>query len=347
MTTETTQDLGVSPEFDENALASALEGLPPDGGEVAQDDPPQAEVDPSTQSETPQEDGDGEQAGESSIQYLDDLIRELEADPDSILGLKVKLKIDGEEKDATLADLIKVNQLEGHVNRKSIELSEKQKAWEAEQTQARQVWQERVAIATQSIDAQETGVRQQHAQLSQQYQSVPWAQLAQQDPTQYAALHAQYQQAFQQLEGTFQGLQQHKQQMAQSYQQTLEQLKEQARPKTMEAIKAQLPELADPVSYQSALSEGRAYLKSIGADDKNIDAIELDPVVFRVVRDAAKYHQIAQKQPAVAQRVREAPKLQHASPKAPLGASAQRLKNLRASAAQGNEDAMAALLEQA
>lgn len=41
------------------------------------------------------------------------------------MGLKVKLKVDGEEKDATLADLIKINQLEGHVNRKSIELSEK------------------------------------------------------------------------------------------------------------------------------------------------------------------------------------------------------------------------------
>jgi len=347
MTTETTQDLGVSPDFDENALASALEGLPPDGGEAAQDDPPQAEADASTESETPQENGDGDQAGESSIQYLDDLIRELEADPDSILGLKVKLKIDGEEKDATLADLIKVNQLEGHVNRKSIELSEKQKAWEVEQQQARQVWQERVAIATQSLDAQETGVRQQHAQLQQQYQQVPWAQLAQQDPAQHASLFAQYQQAFQQLEGAFQGLQQHKQQVAQSYQQTLAQLKEQARPKTMDAIKAQLPELADPVNYQSALNEGRAYLKSIGADDKNIDAIELDPVVFRVVRDAAKYHQIAQKQPNVSQRVREAPKLQHASPKAPLGAPAQRIQNLKARAAKGDEDAMAALFEQA
>lgn len=346
MTTETTQDLGVSPDFDENALASALEGVPPEGGEVAQGDPQGAEPSDSSDSATAGEAGDGEQSGESSIQYLDELIQQMEADPESFMGLKVKLKIDGEEKEATLADLIKVNQLEGHVNRKSIELSEKQKAWETEQQQARQVWQERVALASQSLDAQETSVRQQHAQLQQQYQQVPWAQLSQQDPTQYASLHAQYQQAFQQLEGTFQGLQQHKQQVAQSYQQTLAQLKEQARPKTMEAIRGQLPELADPVNYQTALNEGRAYLKSIGADEKNIDAIELDPVVFRVVRDAAKYHQIAQKQPGVSQRVREAPKLQHASPKGNLGAPAQRLQNLKARAAKGDEDALAALFEQ-
>jgi len=345
MTTETTQDLGVSSDFDENTLASALEGVLPEGGEAAQADPQQADAGTTTQTETP-EAGDGDQGGESSIQYLDDLIQQMEADPEAFMGLKVKLKIDGEEKEATLADLIKVNQLEGHVNRKSIELSEKQKAWEAEQTQARQVWQERVALASQSLDAQEIGVRQQHAQLQQQYQSINWAGLAQQDPTQYASLHAQYQQAFQQLEGTFQGLQQHKQQLTQSYQQTLQQVKEQARPKTVEAIKAQLPELADPVNYQNALNEGRAYLKSIGADEKNIDAIELDPVVFRVVRDAAKYHQIAQKQPNVSQRVREAPRLQRPSPKDSLGAPAQRLQNLRARVAKGDEDAMAALLEQ-
>ena len=179
---------------------------------------------------------------------------------------------------------------------------------------------------------------QQEQALNQQYQSVDWATLAQEDPAQYSALHIQFQQAAQQIQAQ-------KSQLNHTYQQTSQQLRESIKPKAMEAIRTQIPEMADPINYSNALNEGKSYLKAIGADEKNFDALEMDPVVFRVVRDAAKYHAMAAKQPEVSKKVRSAPKMQRPSPKEQLGASAKRIHNLKAQASQGNQDAMASLLE--
>jgi len=327
MMDETTLE-GVSHSDDENALASALEGIPEATEAPAQEAAePQAEQ----ESETPDA-GDGEgDPEESGIETLEQFAKEAGVDLNDLLTLKVKLKVDGEEKDATLQDLIKINQLEGHVNRKSIELSEKQKAWETQETQFRQDWNQRLQMAGTAMDSQEQ-------QLAQEYQSVDWNTLYQQDPAQYSALQLRFQQA----NGM---LQQQKQQLAQHYTQTTQQMRETIKPKALEMIHSQHPDLSDPVSYGNALGDIKGYLKSIGANESNFDAVELDPVVFRVARDAARYQQIVAKKPDVANKVKTAPKMQRPSPKESLGASAARLKSLREQAGKGNQDAMAQLLE--
>jgi len=207
MMDETTLE-GVSHSDDENALASALEGIPEATEAPAQEAAePQAEQ----ESETPDA-GDGEgDPEESGIETLEQFAKEAGVDLNDLLTLKVKLKVDGEEKDATLQDLIKINQLEGHVNRKSIELSEKQKAWETQETQFRQDWNQRLQMAGTAMDSQEQ-------QLAQEYQSVDWNTLYQQDPAQYSALQLR----FQQTNGM---LQQQKQQLAQHYTQTTQQMR--------------------------------------------------------------------------------------------------------------------------
>lgn len=216
-------------------------------------------------------------------------------DQDKLLNLKAKLKIDGEERETTLADLLKVNQLEGHVNKKSIELSEQRKAFEAERQKQVQEWSEKIGFTAHVLDQNE-------AQLQQQFQQVNWDELYQQDPAQYAALQARFGQAYQMIQGQKQGLQQH-------YQQTQQQLRESLRPKAREAITAAFPELADEAAYTNAVNDVKSYLKSIGGNEKGMEALELDPVVFRVARDAAAYHKATQSRAQVEKRVREAPKV--------------------------------------
>lgn len=245
---------------------------------------------------------------------------------EDVLGLKVKLKVDGEEHDATLADLIKINQLEGHVNRKSIELSDHQKAFEAEVQKTRGEWQQRVSMAGQFLDSQE-------AQIQAQAQQINWQQLAQQDPAQYSALYLQFQAAAQQVQAQ-------KAQLAQHYQQTTQQMRDSLRPKALESIRAQHPELADPASYGNALGDIRGYLKGIGANESNFDAVELDPVVFNVAYDAARYRAIAAKRPEVTAKVESAPKFEKPSNR-PSGN--QHAKAIRDRAMRGDEDALAAL----
>lgn len=307
-----------TPETDESIASAAFgEGGDAQPAEVVQDesgDSPAATAEES----------------EGGIDYFDQLAPELGVDPEQLLGLKVKIKVDGEERDATLKDLIKVNQLEGHVNKKSIELSEARKAFDAESAKARQDWQQRVSFAGQVLDSQE-------AQLNQQYQSVNWNALMQQDPSQYMILRQQFQDAASQI-----GLQ--KQALAQHWQQTQAQMREQAKPRALEAIRTQFPELADPVSYGNALGEIKSYLKGIGANEANFDAVELDPVVFRVARDAAKYQALAAKQPQVAQKLRTAPKFEKPSAKDSVPAKTAAINSLRKRADAGDESALAELL---
>jgi len=228
--------------------------------------------------------------------------------------LKFKLKIDGKEEVTTLRDLIKVNQLEGHVNRKSIELSEKQKAWEAQETKLREDWQQRIGMASTALDAQER-------QLQQQYQQVDWNQLFQQDPGSYAA----YQQRFQQAYGE---LQNQKQALASHVEQTRTQFRDSARTKAAEAIRQQHPDLADSASYGNALAEMKSYLKSLGADERNHEALELDPVVFRVVRDAYRFQALAAKQADVANKVKTAPRLERPDARTSVGKQQARMNEL-------------------
>lgn len=178
----------------------------------------------------------------------------------------------------------------------------------------------------------------QEAALQQQYSQVDWNNLYQEDPAQYAALNQRYQQAWQQVQAQKQALQQ---QVAY----TSQQMRETTRPQALQAIRQQNPDLADDASYSNALGEIKGYLKSIGANEQNFDAVELDPVVFRVARDAARYQALVAKKADVAQKVKAAPKLQRPTPKDQLGAGAKRVAELKARAAKGDSDAQAYLLE--
>lgn len=322
---EDTTPAGVSGADDSlaSALGGALANNAPSPREQAPQEPAEADAGAVQQQADA---GEGDPAA-APISTLEQLAEQLGASVDDILDLHTKAKIDGEEKDATLRDILKSYQLEGHVNRKSIELSEKQKAFETEQSQVRNEWGQRVQFTAQVLDSQE-------AQLAQQFHSVNWQALQTQDPAQYSALYLQFQQAGQQLQAQ-------KAQLAQHYQQTQAQIRQQQRPKAMEAIRSQHPDLADPVSYGNALSDMKAYLKGIGAPESNFDALELDPVVFTVARDAARYRAIVAKRPDVTQKVAAAPKFEKSSMRE---SGNPRGKALKDRAMRGDEDAMAAIL---
>ncbi|HEX7370477.1 MAG TPA: hypothetical protein VF284_09405 [Rhodanobacteraceae bacterium] len=307
----------------DDSLANAL-GANASQGEVRT--LPDGDTPPAADAATPESSDGAESGDEASIETYDQLAEALGVSPEDLGTIKVKLKVDGEDHDATLAELIKINQLEGHVNRKSVELSEKQKAWESEVGKVRSEWQQRVSFAAQIADAQE-------AQLNQQYQSVNWQALAQQDPQQYTTLRMQFQDAANQI--AYQ-----KQALAQHYQQTQQQMRAQLQPRALEQIHAQNPDLSDAVTYGNAVAEIKSYLKGVGANESNFDAVEMDPVVFRITRDAARYAALANKRPAIAKKVEAAPKFEKASPRVSGNTHAKTYER----AMKGDEDAMASLL---
>ncbi len=124
-------------------------------------------------------------------------IDESALDVDEDGSIKVKTKIDGAEGAAKFADLLKSYQLEGHVNKKSMEVAEREKAL---QTRAQEVEQ-----ATQArLQEVEGLIELASRELLGQYQSVDWNALRQQDPGQYAALRADFEGRRNQLLGAVQ-----------------------------------------------------------------------------------------------------------------------------------------------
>ena len=90
----------------------------------------------------------------------------------------------------------------------------------------------------------------------------------------------------------------------------------------------------------------KAYLKTMGADERSYEALELDPLVFNTVRDAARYRAMASKHAAVAQKVKTAPKFEKPGAKDSIGAKQARSNDLRKRADAGDEKAIAELFFQ-
>ena len=319
-----TPTTGGAPVLSEDQIAEQAFGdAAAPAAQVADDAPPEKESERAA---------DNQDDDSDAIEYFEDFIKQAGVDPDAVLELKYKLKIDGEEKDVSLRDLVKVNQLEGHVNKRSIEVAEQRKAFEQERAQWQQAYQERVGIADAMLNSTQS-------QLQQQMQALEQSGLAQQDPSQYLVIKDQIVTAYQQAAAQRQALVQQFQSTQQQLNQTLEQ-------QASQVIRTNHPELADPASYSNALAEMQAYLKDSGVTEQNMRAIQLDPVVFSIVRDAQRYRALQKSKPQVTQKLRSAPTVGKPGSKSPLsGASATAQANLDR-AKRGDENALAALIDQ-
>jgi hypothetical protein len=205
------------------------------------------------------------------------------------------VKIDGEEKLIPLADVIKSYQLEGHVNNKSIQLSEAQKQFEAERQAAISLYQQQLqnARALSQIAAHD---------LLQEYQQINWQKLQAEDPLRFimerqkfqdrqTAINAQMQQITEAQEAERQQLQQ--QQAANL-------------PKEREKMLAARPEWRDPAKFEADRKVMTAYAKQIGFSDAEI-AIVSDHRYMQVLADAAQFRALQAANPETLKRVRAAP----------------------------------------
>ena len=319
MTDTTTADQGGAGALSEEQLATQAFGAESQPV-VEGDDVPAADPAPA---ETEQAD----ESAPSGIDTFEQLVEALGAKPEDVLGLKYKLKIDGEEKEVTLADLVKVNQLEGHVTKKSMEVAEQRKAFETERQQWQNAYRERIAVADQVANRQ-------LQQLQLTAQQLEASGLAQSDPSQYLMIKDQ-------INTQWQATQAERQAIAQNYQQTQAQLTQVAQQQAVQAIRTQHPDLSDEASYGNALAGMRAYLKEMGVQDQGMQAIQVDPVVFSVVRDAMRYRDLQKARPQVQNKVRTAPTVGRPGSKGALTGLSARAQNVIERARHGDESSLA------
>ena len=252
---------------------------------------------PSPEPEAPTAEAEAtEAAPEPEYANLEDYLTKSKLDRDSFMDLPARVKVDGQESDVPLKDILKAYQLEQHVQQKSISLAEKQKAWEAEQTQAK-------AQLKQYLDDAQTLGNLAHQQLLSEFQGIDWNNLRATNPTEWAVRNTEFQQRAN-------AIQNHLAQIKQK-QDVLAQEQEQARIKALATERDKMyearPDWRDDKIFQAARSEMSSYARSKGFTDAELGSI-YDHRYMQVLHDAARYAALQAKAPEVAKRVRTAPK---------------------------------------
>lgn len=273
------------PREDAQAAQTADDAPPADEPRVG-DDPPADDA--AKSAETAEEEA-------PQAQSLDELLASLKIDPQSARALNVPVKIDGVEKLVPLQDVLKSYQLEGHVNNKSIELSNQKVQFEQERDGWRQATQQAL---------------QQHQQMGQlalqmlnhDFSQVDWNTLRSQNPGEFAALQAEYANRQQQIAGFLQNVQAQQAQESQHQQQLLQQAIAQERERLVQAV----PEWQDQKAFTEAQGKMVNYARSLGFKDAELNQI-YDHRYMRILHDAARYQELQAAKPQALKQVRQAP----------------------------------------
>jgi len=230
-----------------------------------------------------------------------------------------KTKVDGQEGKAKLADLIKSYQLEGHLNKQNMEVAEAKKALQEQKAQLEQAQQEKIEQLDNLVNLAWT-------ELNREFNEVDWRSLREDDPAEFAAKRAEFQERERNLQGMYREVEQDKQKQ----QQTAQERYQEHVAKEAEQLYSAIPEWKDQAVASKEMDTIRSYAKSIGFTDENLDQVA-DHRVVLALRDAARYRNLQTTKPAIDKKVKKAPKI--AKPgQAPSKSDqeSQKLKDLRA-----------------
>jgi len=310
---------------DENATQSlsldeatgAITGLL-EGNQEAPKEEPKAEAQPETpeteqpteeppQDETPQEsEGDTEETEKEAAEQTDaqkqlstlhDLADALGVEVTQLNDIRIPTKIDGQEGEASLAQLVKGYQLEGHLNRKSMELSDAQKRVESERAQVQQQVSQRIQQLDDVILGLSAVLQEGDsdlAQIKEEQGTEAWLEAKERQRDREGKIQRAFEER-QRYVNDQQGLQQQK------YQQYLQSQRE----KLPELI----PEWKDAEKVKTETTKITNYLADFGYSHDEIGKLN-DARHVAIARKAMLYDEIQKAKPGIAKRVSQLPKVQ-------------------------------------
>lgn len=237
----------------------------------------------------------------------------------------IKVKIDGEERLATPAELKKSYQLEGHLNKNNMEVAEQRKALQAKEQELTQSFQQKLTEAQNLAQLA-------YNQLAQDYQSVDWEKLRAEDPVEYTVQRQSFQERNAAIQHGLQQIQQQTQRAAQQY-----------REAEMQKLLERIPEWRDQSVFRKEADELVQTLAEYGVSRDEAHKIS-DHRFFLMARDAKRYRDLQSKKPEVTKKVKAAPKV--VKPGQPVSQSTdkKKLAELKKRAKSGERGAVAGLL---
>ena len=284
-----TQEVGGEPETKEATHPEATEtSATPKEAEA----PVEAKT---TEAETPTESA-------PTFETLDELAEATGLPMETLLNLKTRAKIDGEESTVPLAQLLKSYQLEGHLNRKNMELAETRKAFEAEQENVRKEFQGRLQQA-------DTLIKTLEEQFMKDMNAVDWQTLRATDPAEYSARRQDYIERNIQIQNLKNNAQFEAQRLNQELTQKQQTAYQDFVKKETEVLMTKLPDWSDPTKASTEKAKLRNYLKTEGFQDAEIGGIA-DHRAILLARKAMLYDEMSQKAAVATKKVTPLPKFQ-------------------------------------
>lgn len=321
----------VEPEAQTSEQVEETEGAQ----ETASDDSEQ-ESEQQAESESTEEDED--------IQTFDELADHLGVDIDYLKKLKVRTKADGVEKEATIERLLTEFQIDQNATRKSQELAESRKAFEAESQAQKEQLQGQLNQAAQLTQFLES-------ELTKDVEAIDWNTLRQEDPAEFAAKKQEVAERVSQLQQIKQGT------SNLSRQSLIE-----AGRKEMEANIKRLPEVisewSDTEVQKKEMPELREYLLSnYSFNPEQIDGKVVDGQIesyglinadtIAIARKAMLYDRLMKESKPKKEKLKKLPKLGAGKPRAKdeINTEARKAKRARLKKTGRVEDAESVLKE--
>lgn len=240
---------------------------------------------------------EGDTSEESEIASVYDLAEGLGWEPDKLYGLKVKTKIDGEEGEATLKDLLASYQIQGHLTRKSMALSEERKAWEEARTQEQQLFGEKA----QKLEAAHLMAS---TMLNNEFAGIDWDRLQRDDPIEFNSKYIQWQQHHARLQHLAESIAQNRQSQQEAQKVNFEKLKSEEK----ERILTSFPTWADEAEKAKEWGEILEHAKDYGFTAEQVNEV-FDHRVIRLLRDAKEYAKLKKSDPQTKKKLKLAPRM--------------------------------------
>lgn len=245
-------------------------------------------------SEDTQDDHSDSEEGEEEVEQESEVEADVEDDTlAGVLGLSddqveynddgeiiFNAKIDGEVQAVKIQDLLKSYQLEGHVNKKSMELSEQQKQFEQVASAKLGEYVEKLDVAAGLLEVLDQ-------QFSEGMESEAMQQLKSQDPAQYLLAQSEMTQRAERLKAAAQKV---RSDQAEAMQHAQQEQMQQILTKERSAMLAKNPEWSDASKMKADRDEMASFLKQYGYEENVMDSI-LDHRLIEVIKDARKFRQ--------------------------------------------------------
>lgn len=202
-----------------------------------------------------------------------------------------KVKASGEEIEVTEEELVKGYQRDSDYRKKTTEIAEVKRAVEAERQHNEQILNSLVPLL--------------QAQIQDKFAGVDWPQLAQEDPTQYVALRAEFEAHVNRVN------------MAYAEQQRIaEASRQKSQEEHQERLKAEyqkmverIPDIAHPEKGKVIRQDIKGYLSKVGYSDEEIGGLA-DSRAAEIAYKAMLYDKAQKAKVAGAEKVKKLPKVQ-------------------------------------